>query len=97
MRLKLSSVERASIDEQSIQAFISSTLRKPEPGVIIYTPKHGWSVTYIRYQDTEQYNFHTESKYVVEISTVGEYKLKDQDRGHIIKQKNLTKHNEINV
>ena len=98
MRLKLSKIEKPSIEQSSIQGFISSTLKRPEPGVIIYSPtlKYRWAVTYIRLQETEQYKYQ-DSKYVVEISTVGEHQIKEQYCNHIVRCQDLKFHQEISV
>ena len=97
MRLKLSTVEKPFADQSSIQEFISSTLKQPEPGVIIYSPtqKYRWAVTYIRLQKTVQYKYQ-DSKYVVELSAVGEHVLKDQTH-HVIMPQNFNFHDEISV
>ena len=98
MRMKLSNVEKAISEKTSIQAFISSILHKPECGVIIYTPtiKYRWAVSYIRFQETEQYSY-LDSKYLVEFSTVGEHQLKEQSSSHIIRREDLKLHHEISV
>ena len=97
MRLKLSTVEKPFAEESSIQGFISSTLKQPEPGVIIYSPTltHRWAVTYIRLQKTEQYEYR-DSNYVVELSAVGEHVLKDQTH-HPISHQDFKFHDEISV
>ena len=101
MRLKLSTVEKPFTEKSSIQEFLSSTLKQPEPGVIIYSPSltYKWAVTYIRHQKMEQYKYR-HSNYVVELSAVGEHVLKNQPQTHhpiTIKQKDFNFHDEISV
>ena len=77
---------------------MSSALKQPaaEPGVIIYSPtQYRWAVTYVRLQKTEQYKYQ-DSKYVVELSAVGEHVLKDQTR-HVITPQDFNFHDEICV
>ena len=97
MRLKLRSVGKPFAEQSSIQEFVSSTLKQPEPGVIIYSPtlKYRWAVTYIRLQKREKYEYQ-DSKYVVEVSAVGEHILKDQTH-HAIAHQDFKFHNEISV
>ena len=101
MRLKLSTVEKPFTEKSSIQEFLSSTLKQPEPGVIIYSPSltYKWAVTYIRHQKTEQYKYQ-DSSYVIEISAVGEHVLKNQTQARhpiTIAQKDFNFHDEISV
>ena len=98
MRLKLSKIEKPSVEQSSIQGFISPTLTRSESGDMIYSPslKYRWAVTYIRLQKTEQYKYQ-DSKYVVEISTVGEHQIKEQDCRHVIRYQDLKLHQEISV
>ena len=97
MRLKLSTVEKPFTEQSSIQEFIFSTLKQPEPGVIIYSPtlKYRWAVTYIRLQKTEKYAYQ-DSSYVVEFSAVGEHVLKDQIH-HAITHQDFKFQDEIGV
>ena len=76
---------------------MSSTLKQPEPGMIIYTPNpmYRGSVTYIRFQKTEQHKYQG-SNYVVELSAVGEYILKNQIQTRITHD-DFIFHNEISV
>lgn len=98
MRLKLSIVEKASTEISSIQAFISSALKKPESGVVIYSPslKYRWAVSYIRLQEVDHYNCR-DSQCVLEASTVGECQLKEQSSTQIIRREDFKFHHEISV
>ena len=97
--MSLRSVDKASVDNPSIQTFVSSALKMPKPGVIHYNPlasNEKWCVTYIRHQRWESYEFR--HPYTVEMSDVGEYKIERGDlQFHEIKKEDFGHHNEVEV
>ena len=100
IRVSLRNIERVSTTDPSLQRFISSTLRMSESGIIHYNPKASneeWSLTYIRHQLRESFNFR-DSKYMVEIADVGEYLIKEGDfNEHHIGPKNFKPCHEVEV
>ena len=76
----MNAFEPASYDDPRIKSFIA-TLKMPEPNVIHFAPQAPdgeWTVTHIRHKKWGGYYFR-DFKYVVTISTVGSYDIKEAD------------------
>ena len=87
--MSLCSVEK--VNDQSIQSFISSAIKMPQPGVIDYDPmaaKEKWCVTYIRHQVSQKFSL--KDLYTVDISTVGQYQI-STDAGDLKRQQIVPK------
>lgn len=99
IRLSLQSVDKASTDNPSITHFISSSIEIPEPGVVHYNPfatNEEWSLTYIRHQQWESYEFH--KYYTVSISAIGSYQINTENlKPLVIRLQDCNRHYEVEV